>query len=225
MKNVQTVIWDCDGVMWFYKKPEEEVAIISEVLKVPYSKEFEDEYMNLLSTFDNYFAKHRTTTSQYYRLIEETMPILSFFNVSIEQFVKIWNEIQVEISILNKDIQVVLEYLKNKGIKSIVKTDWWRDAQITKMKGYGLIDYIEEIHACDNGYLKTNPISTADEIIRNGNKGEYVIVGDRLDCDINYAQRSGIKSIWFNKDGKDSTGQPYHPTAEISSLLEIMQIL
>ena len=121
MKNVQTVIWDCDGVMWFYKKPEEEVAIISEVLKVPYSKEFEDEYMNLLSTFDDYFAKHRTTTSQYYRLIEETMPILSFFNVSIEQFVKIWNEIQVEISILNKDIQVVLEYLKNKGIKSIVK--------------------------------------------------------------------------------------------------------
>ncbi|MFR2450666.1 MAG: hypothetical protein ACLS9A_04625 [Clostridia bacterium] len=51
-----------------------------------------------------------------------------------------------------------MKYLQTKGIKNIIKTDWWREAQEIVLKHYGVLDYIEELHCCDDAYLKTNQI-------------------------------------------------------------------
>ena len=226
MKKIRTVIWDCDGVMWFYKEPQIEAQLIANALNIPYSKEMEYEYFDMLDSFNTYFANKKITLKKYYKLIEEKMPILNFFNISVNQFVEKWNDIQTEISIPNDDILIVLQYLESKGIKSVVKTDFWEKVQVNRMKEYGILDYIEEVHGCDTGYLKSHPLATVKDIIKTEEeKNCCIFIGDSLTSDVLFAEREGISSIWFNRDGKHLNKTPYKPTFEVTSLLDVMKIL
>lgn len=85
-------------------------------------------------------------------------------------------------------------------------------------------NYIEELHCCDNSYLKCNPLS-AEGIVKPGSEEQYVIIGDSLTSDVAFANNTGIKSIWFNRDGKYTNQTSYNPTFEVESLLDIMEIL
>lgn len=225
MENIRTVIWDCDGVMWFYKKPRVEAQLVAKALNIPYSKRMENEYFDMLDSFISRFANKKITLKKYYQLIEEKMPILGFFNISGEQFTERKSSIQTELSIPNKDSVLLLEYLKNKGIKNVVKSDFWREEQIAKMRQYEMLDYIEAVYGCDSGYLKSHHLATVKDIIKPGQEKNCIIIGDSLKCDIAFAEREGIGSIWFNRDGKHINETQYSPTFEVSSLLEIMKIL
>ena len=124
----------------------------------------------------------------------------------------------------NEDVLVVMEYLQEKGVKNIIKTDWWRNYQQERLKHWGVLNYIERLYCCDNSYLKCNPLS-AKEIINEGHEAKFVIIGDSLTSDIAFAKHSGIKSIWLNKDNKQENNSPYKPDFEVASLLEVMEII
>ena len=49
------------------------------------------------------------------------------------------------------------------------------------------------------------------------------MIGDSLSNDIFFAQKLGIKSIWYNRKGKTNKTSNI-PTLEISSLLELKNI-
>ena len=100
-----------------------------------------------------------------------------------------------------------------------------KNVQITKMKRYGVLDHIEEVHGCDTGYLKAHPSSTVRDIIKPGEEENCIMIGDSLKCDIAFAEREGISSIWFNRDGKHVNETSHNPTFEVNSLVEIMEIL
>lgn len=221
MKNVRTVIWDCDNVMWFHKRNE--VEIVAKALKITDIEEFALQFFDMLKSFNCYFIQKRVTEKESYKLISREMPILEFYGISSEKFVKVWNGLKFEVNDFNKDIIVVLEYLKQRGIKSIVKSDWWREVQVSLIKGYGILEYIEELHCCDNQYLKYNPLAVS-EIIKPERKEQYVMIGDSAASDICFAHNAGIKSIWFNRNEKVNK-TPYKPTFEVASLLEVMEII
>lgn len=222
MDKVRTIIWDCDQVMWFHKKNETE--IIAKALGISDTKEFETEFLNMILMFNTYFAKKRVTYKETCKIVEKEMPILSFYSITPEKFLFIWQNLKMEINEFNVDTLDVLEYLRKKEIKSIVKTDWWNEVQIGLMKEYGILEFIEEVHSCNNSFLKCNPLS-AEKIIKPGREEEYIMIGDSLNSDICFANNADIKSIWFNKDGKKHNDTIYNTTYEIKSLLEVMEIL
>lgn len=231
INKIHTVIWDCDGVMWFYKEPHEEVRIIIEALQLPYkmadfeAKEFEAEYFDMLDSFLTRFSGTKLTHKKFYYLVEQKMPILQLLGVTTVEFLKTWNKLQGELSVINPDTIPVLEYLQKKGIRNVIKSDWWRNVQLKKLSQYGLVDYFEELHTCETGYIKNHPKSTAEAIIKNQNEENFIIIGDSLRCDIAFANRNSIKSIWFNRDGKKVNNTPYKPTFIVKSLSEVMNII
>ncbi|MEN2577652.1 hypothetical protein AAER51_19605, partial [Acinetobacter baumannii] len=81
------------------------------------------------------------------------------------EFLRVLSELKIEINEFNNDTLAILKYLRDKNIKCIIKSDWWRSTQEEILSYYGVMDYIEEIHCCDNAYLKCNPLS-AEGIIR-----------------------------------------------------------
>lgn len=221
MKDVRTVIWDCDNVMWFYKK--EEPQIVANELKITEIDEFSSEFQSFFSNFLVHFQNKKVNMSETLKLVERNMPILEIYQISSKEFLRVLSELKIEINEFNHDTLAILKYLRDKNIKCIIKSDWWRSTQEKILSYYGVMDYIEEIHCCDNAYLKCNPLS-AEGIIRPEQKEQYVIIGDSLESDIAFAKHAGITSIWLNKNQiKNET--LYKPDFEVTSLLEVMKII
>lgn len=221
MENVRTIIWDCDNVMWFHRK--EEARILAKAIEIKDVDNFEEEFFIMLNMFNEEFECRKVTFHSILKIVEKSMPILEFNGISSEQFMKAWDKAKFEMNVLNEEIFQVMEYSKKRGLKNIIKTDWLREVQIDMLQEYGILKYIERIYSCDNSYLKCNPLS-AREIIEIGEKAKCIIIGDSLQSDICFANYAGIKSIWLNKERKlNSTS--FKPTYEITSLLEVMQIL
>lgn len=222
MKEIRTIIWDCDNVMWFHRP--EEPLIISKALKIENIKEFEIEYFDMIKFFNTYFMYRKARMSEMYKIVEEKMPILYFHGISPKEFMEIWQELKFEINEFNKDVLLVMEHVQKRGLKNVIKTDWWREVQEEMLKKWNILKYIERLYCCDNSYLKCNPLS-AEEIIKPGHESEFIIIGDSFTSDIAFAKHAKIKSIWFNRDGKQKNDLPYKPDFEVASLLDVMEII
>lgn len=222
MKEIRTVIWDCDGVIFFHK--EEEQQILGKALGISDHQELRSEFFSMLEAFDKHFSNKKVVLSEYYKIIEQKMPILFFYGISPETFMEVYKEIKLLTIDFNNNVLSVMENLRQKGLKQIIRTDWWQEIQVGILKEYGVLNYIEKLYCCNDRYLKSNPLS-ASEIIKSGSEKENVIIGDTLSSDIAFASHSGIKSIWFNKDGKKQNDTKYKPDFEVQSLLEIMEII
>lgn len=222
MNKVRTVIWDCDNLMWFHKP--EEPQILAMALQIAEVEEFSIEFYKFFENFMSYFKNKKVSMKETLKLVEQEMPILGIYGILPEQFMTVHDEIKIQLSDFNDDTLILIKYLEEKSIKNIVKSDWWRDVQTGMLKHYGVMDYIEELHCCDNAYLKCNPLS-AEGIVKTGSEEQYVIIGDSVTSDVAFANHAGIKSIWFNREGKHVNQTPYKPTFEVNSLLDIMEIL
>ena len=222
MKDVRTVIWDCDSLMWFHRKDEPEV--VAKAMGIKEIVEFTYEYYDFFNSFLLYFKNKKVTECEMYKLVQQKIPILYFYQFTPQQFLKVLERVKFLTNDFNQDSLTLIKYLYSKGLKNIVKSDWWRNVQEDMLKAYGIMDYIEELHCCDSSYLKCNPLS-AQGIIKKGREEQYVILGDSLSNDIAFAQHTGIKSIWFNHKGEKVNDTLYKPTFEVSSLLEVMEMI
>lgn len=222
MKEVRTVIWDCDNLMWFHKP--EEPQITAKALGIAELEEFSIEFYKFFESFMEYFKNKKVNMKETLRLVERNMPILDIYGISPEKFMTAHEELKIEVNDFNYDTLILMKYLREKNIRSVVKSDWWRNVQEGIMNYYGVMDYIEELHCCDNAYLKCNPLS-AECIVKPGKEEQYIVIGDSLRSDIVFANHAGIKSIWFNHDGKNTNQTPYNPTFEVNSLVDIIGIL
>lgn len=174
MDKVRTIIWDCDNVMWFHK--EEEPQILAKALNINALEEFSEEFNSFFENFLIYFKNKKVNMKETLKLIENNMPILEVYGVSPEHFMKVVSsEKSLKTKDFNKDTLIVMEYLRNKGIKCIVKSDWFRSIQEELLKTYGILKYIEELHCCDNAYLKCCPASV-QEIIKQGREEQYLLL-------------------------------------------------
>ena len=220
MERVRTVIWDCDNLMWFHKPDEPQ--ILAQALEITNVEELAVEFFDMVKEFGSYFADKRVTLKGTYDIIERKMPILLAYNITPEYFFRVWEKLKFDVNTFNEDTLIAMEYLEQKAIQNVIKTDWWEEVQIGMLKEFGVLNFIERLYCCDHSFLKCNPLS-AKEIIKPGTEAEHIIIGDSLTSDICFANHAGIKSIWFNRDGKPND-TPYKPTFEISSLLEMMEI-
>lgn len=220
IKGISTIIWDCDYTIWMHQKNELE-AIISKAVGIPYTEELKRQYLEFFVAFRKKFEEERVTFEEVAKVIQESMPILSEYGVTGEEFLYKWNH--SESGIENKEAKKVLEYQKQKGYNIVVLTDWFLDSQIILLKKFGLFQYVKKIYACDNEHIKPH-IKASERIIKPGDESQYVIIGDSLKSDIALANKAKIRSIWYNPYKSENT-TPYIPTAEVISLLEVIDII
>lgn len=219
MKNIKVVIWDCDNTIWIHRKDEEN--IVAQELGIPVTQEFNDQYFNMFEKFEEFFEHKRITDERIVKFISKSMPILSSYNITAEEFLKKW--LPLNTSFLNEDALETIKYLKEKGYENIVLTDWIWSSQVKLLKHYGIYDYMDRVYTCDGQYLKKNPKSVS-RIVKKGHEKDYVIVGDSLKSDIAFANNAGIRSIWYNPYHKENKTK-YYPTTEVTSLLEVIEIV
>jgi HAD superfamily hydrolase (TIGR01549 family) len=123
---------------------------------------------------------------------------------------------------LNDGAFDAIKEIYNRGYKNIVLTNWFYETHVENLKKFDLLQFFTEIYSFDNFYSKPDP-RVAQKVITE-NIDSYIIVGDSLKTDIQFANIAGIKSIWYNPNGVINTTE-WKPTYEISSLKEILTIL
>ena len=224
MKEIRTIIWDLDETVWFYN--ENEPKVLCEKLNIDDLATFEKQYYGMWASLNEYFKEDVVTYEGIDRFISEKMPILEEYGVPAEELMKaIWDE-KFKFVTLNSEAAEMMKYFSEKGIKNISITDWVAEHQKDALKRANLHPYIQELYGCDNSYLKcTN--KRAEEVLNELIKDEpnqFLMIGDSLASDIFFANKLGIKSIWYNRKGKVNTTDNI-PTLEVKSLLGLKEIL
>ena len=121
------------------------------------------------------------------------------------------------------EVKNVLETLQKRGKQNIVLTDWWLERQISQMKDFGILDYMEKVYSAEENFLKPNPL-TVKRVIKPGREESSIIVGDSIKSDITFANIANIDCIWFNPDGKENETS-LNVTYEITSLEQVVDII
>ena len=221
MKNIRTVIWDLDETVWFYKDNEPE--ILCEKLNIAELEKFKKQYYATLTNLFVYFKGKIVTYEKLKKYIQEQMPILEEFNISVELFLEVQCNEKKNITVVNKEAVEMMRYFSNIGLRNISITDWIERHQQVALKDFGAMDYIDKIYGCENAYFKNNPekvIQMTEQLQLAERKDEYIMIGDSLKSDIFFAKKLGIKSVWFNpKKKKNDTN--IIPDIEVQSLIEL----
>lgn len=217
LENVRTVIWDCDGVIWFHL--ENEAITLAKYLKILKIEEFKIQFYLMLNAYNQEFKIHRVSYESTSRLIEEKMPILYFHNISGKQFLELWKECQKNMNILNQDAKKLIQYFDRNGIANHIITDWFYDFQVNNLENYNLLDYFQKINSPEGQYLKAN----SKRCQQINNYEGTIIIGDSH-SDILFGNNAGIPSIWLNRKSQERI-EGICPTFEVTSLLEVMEIV
>ena len=219
LRKVRNVIWDLDNTIWMHRADEH--VMVSELFNIPDTEKMKEQYFKIFPAYDFSFRNKKVKKEKFKAIIRYHMPILEEHGIDIDEFMNSWMTFQT--TYLNDGVYEVFEYLKKRNYKNYVLIDWFEETQIHNLKEYDLLDYFEEISASDNQYLKTNPKSS-QRLIDSRKINKYVIIGDSLISDIAFANRNHIKSIWYNKSGKENNTE-FRPTIEIRDLREICDYL
>lgn len=221
IQELKRIIWDLDCTVWLYH--ENEIEIMMKTLGIPNDrkKDFSMQYIDGLIEYAKYFKDKKFGKREYLAYLKTKMPILSEVNFTVDEFFKIW--LDSDFTYLNEGILEIMRYTKEKGYKNIAKSDFLWERQMPMLRKFGLLSYIDVVYTCDGKYLKNNPKSV-DETIEKGEESKYIIIGDSLGTDIAFAKYAGIKSVWYNPEGKENDTE-FKPTVEIQNILELYGIL
>lgn len=218
-KRYQNIYWDLDGTIWRHRGCT--IKLICDKLNIKSDEKMKMDFLHMIEEYNRYFKSRKVKKSEAYKIIEETMPGVFFAEISGKEFLECWNSISC--NDLTPGVKNVLETLKKRGMKNIVLTDWWLDRQVSQMKDFGILDYMEKVYSSEDNFLKSNPL-TVKRVIKPGTEESSIIIGDSLENDITFANIANIDCIWFNPDGKENKTS-LNVTHEITSLEQIVDII
>lgn len=224
MERIRTVIWDLDETVWFHLK--DQGKILANLIGIKEKGKFAHQYSQMWKEFLPKFQNEKVTYLQVGQYMEEKIPILRTNHLSGTDFLEKMQRGKKQLEEVNQEAVEILQYLTPKGYEQISITDWFAAHQEKTLEDLGMRDYIEEVYGCDDGYMKNNPDKIGQVIAELGlekRREEFIMIGDSLSSDIQFANALGIKSIWYNRKGLVNTTS-YIPTLEVPSLLELKNI-
>ena len=224
MKKVRTVIWDLDETVWFYK--EDEPKILCNKFNITKVDEFTQQYYGALGKLFSYFKGKIVTYPGVVKYIQEQMPILKEFDVSVEFFLKSLTTEKKNITTVNSEAVEMIKYCYQIGLRNISITDWFTKDQEVALSDFNVMDCMDKIYGCDDVYFKNSPEKIPQVIEKlklEGRQEEFVMIGDSLTSDIFFAKMLGIKSVWYNPKGKKNNTEII-PDLEVQSLLELKSV-
>ena len=114
--------------------------------------------LKMIENIESHFEHQKVTKTAYIDLIQKCMPILLENGIKADEFFDEW--MMIETSELNEGARETIEYFYSKGYKNIVLTDMPYVKQVSLLEKYGVLQYIKEVHAGDDNYLKRHQKST-----------------------------------------------------------------
>ena len=218
-KQYQNIYWDLDGTIWRHRGCE--IEMICDKLNIKCDEKMKMDFLYMIEEYNRHFKSRKVTKNEAYKIIEKTMPGLFFTGISGKEFLECWNTISC--NDLTLGAKNVLETLQKRGKQNIVLTDWWLERQVSQMKNFGILDYMEKVYSAEENFLKPNQL-TVKRVIKPGTEESSIIVGDSIESDITFANIANIDCIWFNPDGKENETS-LNVTYEITSLEQVVDII
>jgi len=125
-----------------------------------------------------------------------------------------------------KDAKFVVGMLADKYPLGII-SNGFPDTQYHKLEGIGIRDFFKVSLLSEEIGIRKPDIAIfhkAAELL-NVKPCECFFVGDSFDTDIIGAKRSGMRTCWFNQDGKRPISEEIKPDFEIDALSELLPYL
>lgn len=151
------------------------------------------------------------------------------YQISLEKAIELNNLFMnslTEVVVAIEGAYDILKYLKEKYY-IIVATNGPKIATKEKLSKIKCLNFVNEVLSADMfGYMKPKKefFVAIQNLLKNYNNEEYLIVGDSLKSDVGFAMNCGFDSCWFNKNNEKLTEQ-YQPTMVINKLEALKKIL
>lgn len=151
------------------------------------------------------------------------------YQISLEKAIELNNLFMnslTEVVVAIEGAYDILKYLKEKYY-IIVATNGPKIATKEKLSKIKCLNFVNEVLSADMfGYMKPKKefFVAIQNLLKNYNNEEYLIVGDSLKSDVGFAVNCGFDSCWFNKNNEKLMEQ-YQPTMVINKLEALKKIL
>lgn len=151
------------------------------------------------------------------------------YQISLEKAIELNNLFMnslTEVVVAIEGAYDILKYLKEKYY-IIVATNGPKIATKEKLSKIKCLNFVNEVLSADMfGYMKPKKefFVAIQNLLKNYNNEEYLIVGDSLKSDVGFAMNCGFDSCWFNKNNEKLMEQ-YQPTMVINKLEALKKIL
>lgn len=142
------------------------------------------------------------------------------------EFDRLFTQILSKQTCLMPYARELLDTLKNEGYKLWMITNGVRETQYGRIEATGLESYfLNYFISSDMGCQKPD-IEFFDIVLDTikAEREECIIIGDRLESDIEGGIRSSIDTIWLNPNNNERDPQIV-PTFEIKSLNQMMDVI
>ena len=215
------ILFDLDGTLMDFNKGEANAFIDTMMHFKAYtpSREEISHFSYLNERLFHQFAKGEMTRIEFQeKRFKEIMEYLDM-DGDISLFNKYYVESLKYQADLFDGVVDVLEELSKK-YRLFIASNGMNQVQIKRLKKAGIYDYFERIYISEIiGYNKPDKefFEYIIKDIKDDNRWEYIMIGDRYDTDIMGAKKVGIDGILLSKEKKDCI--------TISSIKDILNIL
>lgn len=174
---------------------------------------FRDEYYEEMIAFTKTYIKSDISIDElfeffdgfeidvkYYNKDELVKYVYDKFKVTIDDdiYLKFIDLLSNMVKDEDKEIEEVLKNLSSK-YELVCLTNWYKDAQINRLKKIDCYKYFDEVYACDTflrkPYKEGYYLACGDYSF-----DECCMVGNSFEFDIDIPNKLGMKTIYLNKD-------------------------
>jgi len=215
------ILFDLDGTLMDFNKGEASAFIDTMMHFKAYnpSREEISHFSFLNEKLFHQFAKGEMTRIEFQeKRFKEIMEYLGM-DGDISLFNKYYVESLKYQADLFDGVVDVLEELSKK-YRLFIASNGMNQVQIKRLKKAGIYDYFEKIYISEIiGYNKPDKefFEYIIKDIKDDNRKEYIMIGDRYDTDIMGAKKVGIDGILLSKEKKDCI--------TISSIKDVLNFL
>lgn len=213
---IKRLIFDVDDTLIEWK--EEYWNALEEVCRdfnINYNKEV---LCNIIKSIDTY-----ELDNEYYnkeKMLEHIKKTTTNYNLNIEFFDAVLKRFEKCVPPINKTIVNTLEYLSKK-YELVILTNWFKDAQIQRLKKFGILHFFSKVFASEN--FKVKPNKEAFKTAMEDNlPEECIMIGDSLKKDIQGAINAGMKAIYLNTNLPKGKKENYIVINKIEELKNIL---
>lgn len=222
MKSYITLIFDLDGVLIEHDYSNECINLCKK-FGIPYEKSLEEEYYGFWCRFNELFNGKIINKAVFMEKFEEFVDYFKLYGIYGSDFFEGFDESGLSTIVKRHDYSVLLNKIKEKGLKIVALSDWFYERQVQVLSELGYLDYFDRVYTFDDWYMKPD-IRAIKRVIGSNDPKDYILVGDTLSADIACANKANVDSIWFNEKGKINT-TIYKPDYQIDDLQKILEII
>jgi HAD superfamily hydrolase (TIGR01549 family) len=211
VSKMKKIIFDLDGTLLFLSGTWENIY-----------QDFIDTY-NLNTTPKELFQTIGTFEKDNSNIIVTKEILCDYINskINISITVEMLNDLDERynnIPLLDTErVYTVLEYLSSK-YELITYTNWFTEDQVFRLRKYNLDKFFTKSYGWD--IVESKPSKDGLEKIIEGNKSDYIIIGDTIKTDMEVADSIGIKTIFYNR--KNIEQDKYTEIKDIEELVSIL---